>query len=67
MANKILDCTFRDGGYYNQWDFNDSLVRKYLNLMEILKVDYVEIGFRKIDKEKKCGKFFSITDKDIFK
>ena len=67
MANKILDCTFRDGGYYNQWDFNDSLVRKYLNLMEILKVDYVEIGFRKIDKEKKFGKFFSITDKDIFK
>ena len=20
---KILDCTLRDGGYYNDWDFSD--------------------------------------------
>lgn len=65
MTIKILDCTLRDGGYYNKWDFNDSLVKEYLKLMDILKVDYVEIGFRKIDREKKFGKFFSIIDKDI--
>ena len=29
----ILDCTFRDGGYYNNWDFDLSLGRKYLKLM----------------------------------
>ena len=67
MTIKILDCTLRDGGYYNKWDFNDSLVKEYLKLMDILKVDYVEIGFRKIDREKKFGKFFSITDRDIGK
>ena len=59
MKIKLLDCTLRDGGYYNNWDFNDNLVKEYLKLMDILKVDYVEIGFRKIDREKKFGKFFS--------
>ena len=24
----ILDWTFRDGGYYNEWDFNEDLVEK---------------------------------------
>ena len=67
MTIKILDCTLRDGGYYNKWDFNDRLVREYLKLIDVLKIDYVEIGFRKIDREKKFGKFFSITDRDIGK
>ena len=27
---KILDCTLRDGGYYNNWDFSNDLVNDYL-------------------------------------
>jgi 4-hydroxy 2-oxovalerate aldolase len=23
---KVLDCTFRDGGYYNAWDFAPALI-----------------------------------------
>ena len=42
---KILDCTFRDGGYYNNWDFDKNIVRKYINSMSTSGVDYVEIGF----------------------
>ena len=26
MTTKILDCTLRDGGYYNRWFFKDDLV-----------------------------------------
>ena len=26
----ILDCTLRDGGYYNNWDFSKDLVNQYL-------------------------------------
>ena len=31
---KILDCTLRDGGYYNNWDFDQELVEVYLKSME---------------------------------
>ena len=42
----VLDCTFRDGGYYNNWHFPKALVDKYLNAMTKSKVSYVELGFR---------------------
>lgn len=43
---QILDCTFRDGGYYNNWDFTDSLFEDYLSVLGNTKVDLLEIGFR---------------------
>lgn len=43
---KLLDCTLRDGGYYNDWDFSQELVNKYFEAMVALKIDMVEIGFR---------------------
>lgn len=45
----LLDCTLRDGGYYNNWNFDNSLINKYLKVMSELKIDYVEIGFRSKD------------------
>ena len=51
MINKIrkpilIDCTLRDGGYYNNWDFPVSLINNYLIAMNSVKVNIVEIGFR---------------------
>ncbi len=43
---KILDCTLRDGGYYNSWNFDQRLVESYLQGMVSAGVDVVEIGFR---------------------
>jgi len=51
----ILDCTLRDGGYYNNWYFRKDLINEYLKVMDSIKVDYVEIGFRFIDKVKTKG------------
>ena len=45
---KLLDCTLRDGGYYNNWDFSSDLVTDYLEAMVSIQADYVEIGFRLI-------------------
>ena len=42
---EILDCTFRDGGYYTNWDFDGNLVNRYLASLETLGVRLVEIGF----------------------
>jgi len=43
---KFLDCTLRDGGYYNRWDFSQDLINSYLKTMSLIGVDIVEIGFR---------------------
>lgn len=43
----LLDCTLRDGGYYNNWEFNRELVEKYLVSCSESRVDYVELGLRK--------------------
>ena len=41
-----VDCTLRDGGYYNKWDFPPDVVQRYLDAMERLSIDYIEFGFR---------------------
>ena len=53
----ILDCTLRDGGYYNNWDFSMSFTQKYLKLMEKLKVEFVELGFRSVINDSYKGPF----------
>lgn len=42
----VLDCTLRDGGYYNDWDFSYDLIDQYLLAMKAARVDVVELGFR---------------------
>ena len=42
---KILDCTCRDGGYYNLWNFKISEINKYLLSCSRAGIDIVEIGF----------------------
>ena len=59
----ILDCTLRDGGYYNSWDFDSDLVQAYLNAMATLKIDYVEIGLRSLKNQGFKGGFSYSTDR----
>lgn len=58
----ILDCTFRDGGYYNSWDFSAGLTSKYLEAMRKSKIDVVELGFRNFPKKEFLGAFAYSTD-----
>ena len=42
---KLLDCTLRDGGYINDWEFgHDTLISVFERLVST-KVDAIEIGF----------------------
>lgn len=43
---KLLDCTLRDGGYYNNWDFSETFLKKYLDVASSVGVNFVELGFR---------------------
>ncbi|MCX7177006.1 MAG: aldolase catalytic domain-containing protein [Proteobacteria bacterium] len=59
----ILDCSLRDGGYYNGWDFPPPLVKEYLATMASIPVDVIEIGFRSFaDGTFKGAHFFSTDD-----
>lgn len=59
---KVLDCTFRDGGYYNQWDFDIQLVQKYLDGVDRANVDVIELGFRNFPQNNFLGAFAYTTD-----
>ena len=61
-----LDCTLRDGGYQNQWQYDLQLANKYLEVMERSKIDAVEVGFRS-PSEKNIGLFSNVTDSFIIK
>jgi len=59
MTNfKILDCTLRDGGYYTNWDFDNSVVDVYLESVNQLPIDYIEVGYRNNQQNEYQGKYF---------
>lgn len=47
---EILDCTLRDGGYINNWEFDMKLVREIYRVLSKSGVHYVEIGYRGSEK-----------------
>jgi 4-hydroxy 2-oxovalerate aldolase len=64
MIKKInlLDCTLRDGGYYNYWNFSSKLVKNYLNCISKSKIKYVELGFRFANPKSFYGPFSTTTE-----
>ena len=59
----VLDCTLRDGGYYNNWVFDSELVARYLAGMRAAGVDAIEIGFRNPPNGGFLGAFAFSKDK----
>ena len=67
---KILDCTLRDGGYVNDWNFGLGTIESIISRLEKAGIDIIEIGF--LDERRKYDENRSIlpdTDsiKPIFK
>lgn len=42
---KVIDCTVRDGGLMNKWQFGDDFVRGVYEAISASGVDYMEIGY----------------------
>lgn len=51
----ILDCTLRDGGYYNEWDFEAEMVTEYLDSVAEAGLEFVELGLRQFSNAKYRG------------
>lgn len=47
----LLDCTLRDGGYVNNWEWGFQTARQIIKALTKAKVDVVEVGFlRNVEK-----------------
>ncbi len=61
MKNRIcsLDCTLRDGGYVNKWEFGYKNIKSILQKLVEARFDIVECGFltNKTEYNKECSKF----------
>ena len=55
LSTNILDCTLRDGGYYNNWLFSNNLINEYIKFVERNNINYIEIGFRFFDEIRNKG------------
>ena len=60
---KLLDCTLRDGGYYTNWDFSNSMVRDLIESLNDAQVDIIELGYK---SPVKGGKYRKCNDKFIW-
>lgn len=67
---KITDCTIRDGGLINKWQFSHEMVRKVFLAVNQSGVDYMELGYRasrKMFDPKIFGPWRFTTDEDVRK
>ena len=44
-STKALDCTLRDGGYCNAWQFGKENISKIIKYLVDSNVDIIECGF----------------------
>lgn len=54
---QILDCTLRDGGYYTNWDFENEVVETYIQNVNALPINYIELGYRNKPHSEYIGQF----------
>lgn len=56
---RLLDCTLRDGGYVNNWNFGISEIYGIIHALENSGVDIVELGFLRDEQFNKDRTAFS--------
>jgi 4-hydroxy 2-oxovalerate aldolase len=65
---KVLDCTIRDGGLINNWQFSNEVVRKVFLALSAAGVDYMEIGYKSSEQyfsRAEHGAWKFCTEEDI--
>ena len=65
---KVMDCTIRDGGLMNNWQFSDDFVRAVYQACVEAGIDYMEIGYKSSESafsRDEVGPWKFCDDKDI--
>lgn len=64
MGNiNVLDCTLREGGYVNDWNFGKENIKKIIQALYLCGIDFVECGFYKIQKFSQDKSIFNSLEK----
>ncbi len=58
----LLDCTLRDGGYVNNWEFGENVIEKCISNLEKSRADIIEIGFLKDEEYKESRTVYNDVD-----
>jgi len=66
METKILDCTIRDGGHLNNWNFDEDFVKSAYDTASASGIDFFETGYRNKISAKNSGKFMRCEDDFLF-
>jgi 4-hydroxy 2-oxovalerate aldolase len=67
---KVLDCTVRDGGLMNKWQFDESFVKAVYYTCINAGIDYMEIGYKSSEsafKREEVGIWRFCDEKDVRK
>jgi 4-hydroxy 2-oxovalerate aldolase len=65
---KVMDCTVRDGGLMNKWQFSDDFVRSVYQGCVDAGIDYMEIGYKSSESafsREEVGPWKFCDDKDL--
>jgi len=65
---KVVDCTVRDGGLMNKWQFSDEFVKGVYDACVEAGVDYMEIGYKSSEKafdRKEVGPWKFCAESDL--
>jgi 4-hydroxy 2-oxovalerate aldolase len=61
----ILDCTLRDGGYTNNWNFSKEQVTDNYLACKKSHIDFCEVGFRRTKPDPEFGVWYNSTEEVI--
>lgn len=61
---KVLDCTLRDGGYCNGWNFGFNRIKEIVRCLVDANIDIIECGFltSKVKYKKDVSKFTTLDE-----
>ena len=61
MSIQVLDCTLRDGGYINDWQFGKKNIASILDKLEQANIDIIECGFLTgMVQDEECSLFHDV-------
>ena len=65
MNIKILDCTLRDGGFINDFNWSKKFVNSYFKLINKLPLEIIEVGYWK-QRNKSSNLFYNIDEEYLY-
>ena len=64
----ILDCTLRDGGYCNNWEFGEKNIKEIIKKLIEADIEIIECGFltNRIERDLNISRYRNLDDISYF-